>query len=136
MNKSIKIVLFFCISFVFIGSYSCENNQKNVQGKSLYVYYCANCHMEDGNGFAKLYPPVNNSDYMVKHYTDLPCIIRHGLKGEIMVNNTEFDLDMPPIPELNEVEITNIINYISQAWSNDLPGMSFKEVQERLLECQ
>lgn len=91
--------------------------------------------MEDGNGFAKLYPPVNNSDYLRKHYAELPCIIRYGLKGTIYVNEVEFDLDMPPVPELNEVEITNIINYISKAWSNDLPGMNFKEVHDKLLDC-
>ncbi len=106
-----------------------------VQGKRLYDIHCANCHMPDGNGLAALYPPLAGSDYLQAHQELLPCIIRHGLRDTITVKGKVYDQPMEGIKNLNEVEITNIINYINQAWGNALGETTLPQTKARLGQC-
>lgn len=91
--------------------------------------------MENGEGLGELYPPLNRSDYLVHNREDLPCIIRNGLKGEIIVNSLTYDLEMPGISHLSDTEINNLLNYIFSAWDNNLPPSRIKDVQNRLSSC-
>lgn len=114
---------------------SCNLNSKNEQGKFLYETYCGNCHMDNGEGLAKLYPPLNNSDYLFRNRDRLACQIRHGIEGLITVNGIEYDMVMPGNQNLTEVEINNILNYIFSAWDNNLPASNVQEVKAQLELC-
>jgi mono/diheme cytochrome c family protein len=105
------------------------------QGERLYETHCASCHMSDGKGLAALYPPLAGSDYLKKHAKRLPCIIRHGLSDTISVNGTVYEMPMEGIKSLNETEITNICNYIFQAWGNDLGTTNLPETNQTLQSC-
>lgn len=109
---------------------------KYPQGKALYEGYCASCHMENGEGLRSLYPPLAQSDYLVKNRSELPCIIRHGLEKTIEVNGKTYDLPMAAIPNLSETEIHNILNYIQQAWDNNQPYFTPREIKEALKNCE
>jgi len=78
--------------------------------------------MDDGKGFAKLYPSLQSESMLAKSH-EFPCIIRNGI-----IDSTSL-IKMLPMPQLSEVEITNIINYIMQ----DLNG-SKKEIYKRDVE--
>lgn len=101
----------------------------------LYNQYCAACHMDNGAGLAALYPPLSDSDYLRENQDKIPCIIRNGLSGNIVVNNISYDIPMEGIKELTDVEIHNIIRYINQAWNNDIEIPSFKATEDRLKSC-
>ncbi len=122
------------ISLCWIWMLSSCNEGRFKQGKILYDFHCAGCHMEDGTGLAGIYPPVNGSDFLMNYKEKLPNIIRFGIEGPILVNGQEYDIAMSGIPELSAVEISNISNYIFNAWTNDLGIMSFAEVMESLEE--
>ncbi len=106
------------------------------QGEALYNYYCANCHMEDGSGLAGLIPPLAKADFIKNNPAMLPCIIRYGMEGEVVVNDTVYNQPMTGIPEITDFEITNIINYIYHTWGNSEHYVKFEEVKQSLDNCK
>ena len=125
----------FTISLFFVALYltSCGGNTYS-QGERLYKAHCANCHMDDGTGLAKLIPPLVNSDYLKENQDLIPCILRHGQSGEIIVNGVVYDQEMPG-QKYTEFQINNIINYINSAWGNDYPVVTIIQTKKRLEDC-
>lgn len=132
MIFSLKKLYF--LSLLTVLGVACDY-QPYKQGKNLYDFHCANCHMEDGTGLKGLYPPLAQSDYLANHQTDLPCIIRHGISDSIQVNGQWFQQPMAAIPSLSEIEITNILNYINHSWKNNLPHITVETVKMQLENC-
>lgn len=128
------IILFIAAS-LFLTVASCWPNGFP-QGERLYTYHCANCHMDDGSGLEGLIPPLAGSDFLKTHSKKVPCIIRYGLRKEIEVKGKIYQQEMAGIPELNEYEITNIINYIHHAWGNELGYRNPEEVKSALENCE
>lgn len=112
---------------------SCKPNTYS-QGERLYTAHCANCHMEDGLGLAKLIPPLANSDYLRLNQDIVPCIIRHGQNGPITVNGVHFDQEMPG-EKYSEIQINNMVNYINTAWGNEISPVTITETKDRLEKC-
>ena len=125
-----RILIILC-SFVFI---YCQNNIY-VKGEGLYITYCSNCHGKDGNGLKNLYPPLNQSDFYQENLEKVPCIILNGLEDEITVNGNNFMMPMEGVPNLTDVDITNLINYINTAWDNNLPEITLVDVKKNLEAC-
>jgi len=84
--------------------------------------------MEEGKGFAKLYPALNNNS-IVDKINEIPCIINHGITDSASL------IKMLPMPQISDVEITNIINYIVQDLNNSQKEMHLIEVQNLLADC-
>lgn len=128
-------------TFIFIFSTftymsACDDNPYK-QSKRYYTQYCANCHMENGEGLRGLIPPLAKADYVVNHRAEIPCVIRKGLKGSIVVNNVPYgQQEMPANSKLTEFEITNILNYIGSAWGNNEPLWTVDEVRKSLKKCE
>lgn len=120
-------------SLLFV-PFSCKKNIYS-QGKVLYEYHCANCHMENGAGLAGLIPPLADSDYLMENQSKLACIIRNGISDTLRVNGFLYEQPMAGVPQLNAVEINNIINYINHAWGNDYGLSRVGEVQKALEDC-
>jgi len=132
-NRLILLFLFILsLGFCF---YSCQT-QEYSQGRELYLYYCSSCHLESGQGLRSLYPPLANSDYLKKYNETVPCIIRKGLEGKIIVNGKDYEMPMPAMKKISAFEITNIMNFINHSWGNDLPFVKFVEVKAKLQECK
>lgn len=129
-------VKFVCSIWMLLFLFCCSNQNKYPQGKRIYEAYCASCHMEEGQGLMGLYPPLAKSDYLVAHHADIACIIRHGLQDTIVVNGKTYEIPMLPITSLNEIQITNVINYISHAWGNDAGYTRITDVERTLSNCE
>ena len=114
---------------------NCENRKRFWQGEILYNNFCANCHMDDGSGLRGLIPPLANADYVQADPLRMACIIRYGMKGEVVVNDTTYNQEMAGIPKLSDFEIANVINYINQAWGNDYGYVRFEDVKKNLESC-
>lgn len=117
------------------GIFSC-NLETYYQGHSIYDSVCANCHMEDGTGLKGVIPPLAGSDYLKNNMLDVACIIRYGQEGEITVNGKKYNQPMAAISYLTDTEIANIINYINNAWGNDYGIVPFKDLRNKLKECE
>ncbi len=128
MNIRSKLVILCSTLFLLV---SCQEDRFK-QGKVLYEFHCASCHMDDGTGLAQLYPPLDNADWLRENKTRLPEIIVHGISDSLVVNGQLYTIPMSPVYGLSQVEVSNITNYVLSAWSNDLGSMGFREVQEHL----
>lgn len=113
---------------------SCQANPY-AEGERLYKTHCANCHMDDGSGLSALIPPLAGADFLKSHRERLPCILKYGLKDTIRVNDVSYAEEMPGVPTLSEVHITNILNYVNHSWGNDQPVYRLDEVQQLLKQC-
>lgn len=131
-----KKYLLFIGAAMLLLSVSCDDNPYK-QGKIYYEMYCSNCHMEDGKGLKGLIPPVAQADYLGLYRTNLPCIIRKGQKGKIIVNGSEYgEQEMLPIAKLTDFEITNILNYVGTSWGNKEKIWTVDEVRQSLKACE
>jgi len=133
MSRS-YLVFGLAVFLAYMGG-ACESNPYR-QGEIMYGTYCANCHMEDGSGLRGRIPPLAKSDYLKKYPDDIACIIRYGKTGEIEVNGKKYSEAMPGVPKLTDFEITNIINYIHQAWGNEYGYVKVQQVQKALEKCK
>lgn len=104
-------------------------------GETLYVRHCASCHMEDGKGLGALIPPLAQADWLKAHNADIACLIRYGNQIPMEVNGVLYDQEMPGNQLLSPAEITYLINYIRQAWGNDLSEVSYQQVNMALDSC-
>ena len=105
------------------------------EGKRLYELYCANCHQADGSGLAQLYPPLKNSDYLLANRQKVICGMRYGQKGEIVVNGVIFNMEMPPIPAITDLEIAEIATYVYTEFADSVQIVTINEVNEIMKSC-
>lgn len=111
-------------------------DQYMVNGAKVYQTYCANCHQLQGEGLAQLYPPLAKSDYLLENIPRAACIVKNGQFKEIVVNGVTFNQMMPAVPNLTNLEIAEVITYISNSWGNEGGFHSVKEVDKWLTECE
>lgn len=114
---------------------SIKFKQYYIQGEQLFVEYCSNCHQKNGKGLGLLYPPVDQSDFMDKNFEQVICLVRNGIKGEIVVNGKSFNKEMPPIPGLTDLEIAEIATYLYNTWGRDRGIVEVKDASKILNAC-
>jgi len=125
----------FLLGIVFVGGLSsCETGGYR-QGAALYAQHCANCHMQDGTGLGGNIPPLAGSDYLSANPARVACVIQYGLSDTISVNGKIYKFPMAAVSGLNNLEIANIINYISNSWGNSLGYTSLERVDQALEAC-
>lgn len=111
-------------------------SQYMIEGHRLFERHCENCHGGNGKGLGKLYPPLASADFM-SDTTRIICIIKNGLKGEIEVNGTKFNKEMPDNIKLTDLEIAEISTYIYNEWSvKEKRLISTKKVTASLNSCK
>lgn len=94
-----------------------ELEKSIVRGKLVYDDFCVNCHLPNGKGTENTYPPLDGSNWLEEKRTAAIHAIKYGLKGEIIVNGKTYNNMMMPMGLLDE-EVADVMNYISNSWSN------------------
>ncbi|MCX2739786.1 c-type cytochrome [Pontibacter anaerobius] len=133
MRKN-RLVMVAMGAFALTTLTQCFTRKKD-EGKRLYEQHCQSCHMEDGSGLKGLIPPLAQADYLQTHRDELPCIIRHGMDGSVVVNGVEYNKEMPGVENLREDHITNLLNYIQTNFDNNNERYTMQEVEKLLEEC-
>jgi mono/diheme cytochrome c family protein len=142
--KKILILLLFGFSLIncsdkkndkSAGANTAKFQQYYLQGQNLYNTHCSNCHQKEGTGLGRIYPPLNKSDYMDNYFEDVICLMRHGKRGEIIVNGTSYIQGMPEMPFLTDIEIAEIATYIYNTWEHEKGIVEVKDVSDILNQC-
>lgn len=129
-----KTRLSLILSLFFLLFTMVQCSKVDSTGANLYDEHCMVCHMDDGLGLDEFIPPIAKADYVLENRGELACIIKHGLKGEITVNDQDYDVEMQGV-ELSEVEITNLLNYMLSTWYAKQPDFTLTEVKDQLSGC-
>ena len=132
--SSPKFFAIFLLGLLWWNS-ACEYKPYS-HGEIMYQNFCASCHMDDGSGLTGNIPPLAGADFLKMHPEQLPCIIRYGISDTILVNGVTYSTPMQGVPQLTDAEITNIINYMNQAWGNDYGFVKPTDITRILKECK
>ncbi|WP_316803431.1 cytochrome c [Pedobacter nototheniae] len=137
----------YIINSVFILSVvaimiSCQNQQQiDLQnymsnGKDIYVAKCQNCHGETGEGLGQLAPPLTDSVFLKNNKTRLACIIKNGLNESITIHGKEYKEKMPAFPELANIDVAQVMVFITNSFGNKQGFVHYNEVSKDLQNCK
>ena len=99
-------------------------------GSVLYKGTCSTCHQENGAGLANVFPPLAESDYLTSDPQRAIAVVLNGLSGPVTVNGAGYNSVMPPMSQLNDDEVANILTYALNAWGNTGPAITANEVAD------
>lgn len=95
-----------------------ELKQSFDRGKEIYNDFCNLCHMPNGKGVPKTFPPLANSDYLMNKRIESIKAIKYGLSGAIEVNGKTYNMTMTRLG-LKDAEVADVMNYITNSWGNE-----------------
>jgi nitrite reductase (NO-forming) len=67
-----------------------------------------------------VFPPLAKSSLIAEDPKHPIRILLHGLTGPVKVNGKDYNSVMPPMNQLNDDEIANILTFVLNSWGN--PG--------------
>ncbi|MBN8481172.1 MAG: nitrite reductase, copper-containing [Xanthomonadales bacterium] len=102
--------------------------QQVAAGKAHYTGTCSVCHQDGGTGLEGVFPPLAKSDYLAKEPAAAIRIVLNGLTGAVKVNGKDYNSVMPPMSQLNDDEIANILTYVFNSWGNSFGQVSAADV--------
>jgi nitrite reductase (NO-forming) len=102
--------------------------QQAQAGGVLFKGTCSTCHQENGEGLPNVFPPLARSDLLAKTPQRAVEIVLNGLTGPVTVNGSNYNSVMPPMSQLNDDEVANILTYVFSSWGNSGPRITADEV--------
>ena len=87
-------------------------------GEALFTGTCSVCHQPNGQGLEGVFPPLAGSDLLAHEPRRAMQIVLNGLSGAVTVNGKVFNSIMPPMSQLNDDELANILTFVTHAWGN------------------
>jgi nitrite reductase (NO-forming) len=58
-------------------------------------------------------------------------VVLTGLSGKVTVNGQEYNSVMPPMTQLNDDEVANILTYVLNSWGNPGGAVSTEDVKKQ-----
>lgn len=128
-----KIIILFIGALAFTSCNSgdkknnriAQNQEKSaleesiIRGNLVYNDMCIACHLPNGKGIPKVFPPLADSDYLKENQIKSIKAVKNGLSGEIIVNDITYNSIMSPLGLSNQ-EVADVINYINNSWGNKI----------------
>jgi nitrite reductase (NO-forming) len=99
-------------------------------GEVLYNGTCSVCHQNSGKGMPGVFPPLAGSDYLMADTRRAIGVVLNGMTGPVTVNGEEYNSVMPPMSQLTDDEVANIMTYVLNSFGNDDGVVSAAEVAE------
>ena len=100
-------------------------------GQALFAGTCSVCHQGNGAGLPGVFPPLAKSDFLGADTRRAIGVVLHGLSGKVTVNGQEYNSVMPPMTQLNDDEVANILTYVLNSWGNPGGRISIDEVKQQ-----
>src|SRR5690554_1680132 len=104
--------------------------QSIADGKAVYSRTCFACHQSEGQGIAKVFPPLAKSDYLNKDVNRSIDAVLYGLSGEITVNGEKYNSVMTS-QGLSDQEVADVFTYIYNNWGNNKTVVTPEMVKSR-----
>lgn len=128
--KRLSLLLFLTSFITFCNAQSAELKASMERGEELYVTNCQNCHMANGQGVGKVYPPLANSDYLMEDVTRSIDQVLHGTDDGTVIEGVKYSGEMTAFNMLSNQEIADVLNYIRNSWGNDGKMVTSEQVEK------
>jgi nitrite reductase (NO-forming) len=103
-------------------------DEQKKAGQELFAGTCSTCHQPNGAGLAGVFPPLAKSDYLASDPKRAIDIVLRGLSGPVKVNGQDYNSVMPPMSQLADDEVANILTYVGNTWGNSTGAFSAEQV--------
>jgi nitrite reductase (NO-forming) len=103
--------------------------QQIAAGAKLFAGTCSVCHQANGEGVPNVFPPLAGSDFLMADKQRAIGIPLNGLTGPVTVKGVTFNSTMPPMSQLNDDEIANILTFVRNSWGNSGDAVTTEEVK-------
>jgi nitrite reductase (NO-forming) len=97
-------------------------------GRQLFLGTCSPCHQPEGQGVPNAFPPLAGSDFLMADKARAIGIVLNGRTGPITVSGREFNSVMPPLSQLPDDDIANILTFVRNSWGNTGEAVATAEV--------
>lgn len=105
-------------------------------GKDLYQARCQNCHGKDGEGLGELAPPLTDRAFLKANKQKLACYIKNGVNEPMQVNGKIYQEKMPAFKDLHDIDIAQVIVYITNTFGNKQGMYTYEQVANDLKNCR
>ncbi|RZM29810.1 MAG: c-type cytochrome [Pedobacter sp.] len=113
-----------------------EQDMYFANGRDIYIKSCQNCHGAKGEGLAALSPALTDSVFLKENKHKLACFIKHGVSGELIIHGKSFNEQMPDNSTMADIDIAQVIVYITNANGNRQGMYSPTQVAADLAACR
>ncbi len=97
-------------------------------GEATFVGVCSACHQRTAQGLPGVFPPLANSDYLMADVDRSIRGIIAGQSGPMTVNGAAYNGAMPPLSNLTDHEIANVLTYVRSHFGNSGPPVTTEQV--------
>jgi mono/diheme cytochrome c family protein len=99
------------------------------QGGKLYAKHCADCHGDNGQGVAGIYPPLDGNTSVTgpTSINAIRSVLLGGFAPATAANPRPYS--MPPFAQqLSDEDVAAVVSYVRQSWSNKASAVAPVEV--------
>lgn len=131
--KTVDIITFLSLILVSQLSFAQNFDLKTsiTRGKSIYTANCVACHMANGEGLIRVFPPLAKADNLNDKNRLVKSIVL-GERGKITVNGIDYNGEMTGFSNLSDKDVADLLNYIRNSWDNEGEAILPKEIQPAL----
>lgn len=108
----------------------------HVNGRDIYIKHCQNCHGAKGEGLGALAPALTDTTFLKTYKQQIACFIKNGIKDTIIVNGQTYEGTMPSFPELYDIDIAQVMVYITNSFGNNQGMYTPEQVASDLKNCK
>ena len=107
-----------------------NKEERVARGERIFTNICAACHQPSGAGIPAAFPPLAGSDFLNADKQRAIDVVLNGLSGPIVVNQQEYNGQMPGLG-LSDEDVANALTYVSSRWNNAGWDVTPAEVRAR-----
>lgn len=104
-------------------------------GKDIYQARCQNCHGQNGEGLGELAPPLTDTIFLKVNKQKLACYIKNGVNEPMQINGKTYHEKMPGFKDLHDIDIAQVIVYITNSFGNKQGMYPYEQVAKDLKNC-
>lgn len=140
MKKIIVFSLFFLAMAAIINACQSADEIEMAKylsnGKDIYEARCQNCHGKNGEGLGELAPPLTDTVFLKTNKQQLACYIKNGANQAMFINGKTYQEKMPAFKDLHDIDIAQVIVYITNSFGNKQGMYKYEKVATDLKNCQ
>jgi mono/diheme cytochrome c family protein len=100
------------------------------RGKLIYLKQCLACHQVDGGGVPRLNAPLDAATQVVNNNKErLIRIVLKGMTESVELDGEYYSNKMAPHSDLTDQEISDVLTYVRNSWSNKSSAITPAEVK-------